>query len=128
MFERAIPVRPSLDSRSDVVGSGVIPRKATLEPPILPANCRSRRRPTGRTTAETHTSEGPWLKEEGPAGRTSTIGGSRQSDQWRIEPANANAIVPSASSARSEASGKALVGATSDGRVLLTRSTRLFLE
>ena len=50
MFERAIPTRLSLDS-------GVIPRKATLEPPLLPANYRSRRRPTGRTGAETYTSE-----------------------------------------------------------------------
>ena len=32
-----------------VVGSGVIPRKATLEVPVLPANRRSRRQPPGRT-------------------------------------------------------------------------------
>ena len=32
-----------------VVESGVIPRKATLEAPVLPANRRKRRRPPGRT-------------------------------------------------------------------------------
>jgi hypothetical protein len=32
-----------------IAGSGVIPRKATLEAPVLPANRRSRRQPTDRT-------------------------------------------------------------------------------
>jgi hypothetical protein len=54
LIERVLPTGPA--STPDPVpawmagaGSGVIPRKATLEPPVLPANRRSRRQPPGRT-------------------------------------------------------------------------------
>ena len=54
-----------------VVGSGVIPRKATLEAPVLPANRRSSRQPPGRTRAsmpltENHTSIRPPNSGPGP--------------------------------------------------------------
>jgi len=54
LIERVPPTGPA--STPDPVpawmagaGSGVIPRKATLEAPVLPANRRSRRQPPGRT-------------------------------------------------------------------------------
>ena len=60
------PVRPA--STPDlatawmaVVKSGVSPRQATLEAPMLPAHCGKRRRPTSRTSPAAPSSEaGRW--------------------------------------------------------------------
>jgi len=56
LSERSLSVYPSykpdpVTARMAVAGSGLIPRKATLEPPMLPANRGSPRQPPGRMRA-----------------------------------------------------------------------------
>ena len=49
-----------------VAGSGLLPRKATLESPILPANRHQRRLPRSRTRPSTPLSEKPTVHAQSP--------------------------------------------------------------
>ena len=69
LIERVPPTCPAstpdpVTAWMAVAGSGVIPRKATLEAPVLPANRRKRRQPPGRTRDSMPLSEADTLSRQ----------------------------------------------------------------
>jgi len=69
LIERAPPTCPAstpdpVTAWMAVTGSGVSPRQATLEAPVLPANRRKRRQPPGRTRDSMPLSEADTLSRQ----------------------------------------------------------------